>query len=141
MILPQLEDGSHGAEAAGMSFFDDNTLACALEIRLESAWRTSRASILLIMCGQCAVRRNLAEGTLEQCGVGEVTTKGAVEGVTAGCFPQLYSALGGNPHDQVITLQGAYLTRHAGGDGQVPWAQLRLPPGYLPHHGDDRAST
>lgn len=53
--------------------------------------------ILLMMCDQCAVRRNLAEGTLEQCGKGEVTAKGTVEGVAAGCFPQLYQALGGNP--------------------------------------------
>jgi len=27
MILPQLEDGSHGAEVVGMMFFDDNTYA------------------------------------------------------------------------------------------------------------------
>ena len=31
--------------------------------------------------------------------------KGLVEGVQAGCFPQLYSALGSNPPDQVITLK------------------------------------
>jgi sulfur relay (sulfurtransferase) complex TusBCD TusD component (DsrE family) len=61
-------------------------------------------NILLMMCDQCAVRRNLADGTLEQCGRGEVAAKGTVEGVTAGCFPQLYDALGTNPPDQVITL-------------------------------------
>jgi hypothetical protein len=30
--------------------------------------------------------------------------KGTVEGVTVGCFPDLYKALSGNPPDQVITL-------------------------------------
>ena len=40
----------------------------------------------------------------DRCGSGEVTAKGLVEGVQAGCFPQLYQALGSNPPDQVITL-------------------------------------
>ena len=57
-----------------------------------------------MVCDQCAVRRNLAEGTFEQCGTGEVKASGFVDGVVAGCFPQLYEALGGNPPDQVITL-------------------------------------
>ena len=57
-----------------------------------------------MVCDQCAVRRNLAEGTFEMCGSGDVKAKGLVEGVQAGCFPQLYQALGSNPPDQVITL-------------------------------------
>ena len=32
--------------------------------------------ILLMMCDQCAVRRNLAAGTLEQCGKGEMLSSG-----------------------------------------------------------------
>jgi hypothetical protein len=46
----------------------------------------------------------LAEGTFEMCGTGSVTAKGFVEGVVAGCFPQLYGALAGSPPDYVITL-------------------------------------
>ena len=42
--------------------------------------------MLLMVCDQCAVRRNLAEGTFEQCGSGDVKAKGLVEGVKAGCF-------------------------------------------------------
>ena len=61
-------------------------------------------NMLLMVCDQCAVRRGLAEGTLEQCGSGDVKAKGLVDGVVAGCFPQLYTALGSNPPDQVITL-------------------------------------
>ncbi len=106
MILPQLEDGFHGADVVGMFFFDDNTFVLRADDpigkRLSKIAR--ERGILLMMCDQCAVRRNLAEGTLEQCGKGEVTAKGTVEGVTAGCFPQLYEALAGNPPDQVITL-------------------------------------
>ena len=106
MILPQLEGGYHGTEVVGMFFFDDNTFVLRsgdpVGDRLSKVAR--ERGILLMMCDQCAVRRNLAEGTLEQCGKGEVTAKGTVEGVTAGCFPQLYDALSGNLPDQVITL-------------------------------------
>ena len=41
---------------------------------------------------------------LRECGSGEVKAKGMVDGVVAGCFPQLYKALGPNAPDQVITL-------------------------------------
>ena len=106
MILPQLEEGFHGAEVVGTFFFDDNTFVLRsgdlVGERLANVAR--KQNILLMMCDQCAVRRNLAEGTLEQCGKGEVMAKGTVEGVSAGCFPQLYEALGSNPPDQVITL-------------------------------------
>ena len=55
-------------------------------------------------CDQCALRRNLAEGEFSQCGTGEVKPKDLVNGVHVGCFSQLYTALSGNPPDQVITL-------------------------------------
>ena len=57
-----------------------------------------------MVCDQCAVRRGLADGTFEQCGSGQVKAKGLVDGVVAGCFPQLYTALGPNAPDQVITF-------------------------------------
>ena len=60
--------------------------------------------ILLMLCDQCAVRRNLAKGTFEQCGTGEVDPKDTVEVVQVGCFPQFCKALSGNIPDQVITL-------------------------------------
>ena len=106
MILPQLEAGTHGVDVAGMFFFDDNTyvLRAGDPIGERLAKVAKEQNILLMMCDQCAVRRNLADGTFEQCGRGEVTAKGTVEGVGAGCFPQLYAALSTNPPDQVITL-------------------------------------
>lgn len=106
MILPQLEQGIHGAEVIGMMFFDDN-LYCLREgdptgERLAKV--AAEKGILLMVCDQCAVRRGLADGTFEQCGLGQVKAKGLVKGVVAGCFPQLYGALEGSPPDQVITL-------------------------------------
>ena len=106
MILPQLEDGWHGATVVGMFFFDDN-LFCLREgdpVGERLAKVAKHQNILLMVCDQCAVRRNLAEGTFEQCGKGEVKAKGTVAGVQAGCFPQLYAALAPNAPDFVITL-------------------------------------
>ena len=106
MILPQLENDSHGVDVIGMFFFDDNIFCLkqsdSVGERLSKIARDK--GMLLMVCDQCAVRRGLAEGTFEQCGSGDVKAKGFVEGVFAGCFPQLYSALGSNPPDQVITL-------------------------------------
>ena len=106
MILPQLENDSHGVDVIGMFFFDDNIFCLkqndSVGERLSKIARNR--GMLLMVCDQCAVRRGLAEGTFEQCGSGDVKAKGLVEGVVAGCFPQLYSALGSNPPDQVITL-------------------------------------
>ncbi len=106
MILPQLEAGEHGAQVVGMMFFDDN-LFCLRQgdpVGERLARIAKEQGILLMVCDQCAVRRNLAEGNFEQCGKGQVKAKGMVEGVVAGCFPQLYAALAGNPPDYVITL-------------------------------------
>jgi len=106
MILPQLEAGNHGANVAGMMFFDDN-IFCLRKgdpIGERLAKVAKEQGMLLMVCDQCAVRRGLADGTFEQCGSGDVKAKGLVDGVVAGCFPQLYGALGTNPPDQVISL-------------------------------------
>jgi sulfur relay (sulfurtransferase) complex TusBCD TusD component (DsrE family) len=106
MILPQLEQGNHGAEVAGIFFFDDNLfcLRAGDPIGERLAKIAKEKNILLMACDQCAVRRNLAEGTFEQCGSGQVKPRGLAEGVLVGCFPQLYAALAGNPPHYVITL-------------------------------------
>lgn len=106
MILPQLEQGFHGITVAGMMFFDDN-LYCLRQgdpIGERLARVAREQGIQLMVCDQCAVRRGYAEGSFEQCGLGQVQAKGLVEGVVAGCFPQLYAALAGVPDLQVITL-------------------------------------
>ena len=106
MILPQLEKNSHVVDVAGMFFFDDN-LFCLKKgdpIGERLAKIANEKKMLLMVCDACAVRRGFADGTLEPCGSGDVKAKGLVDGVVAGCFPQLYTALGSNPPDQVITL-------------------------------------
>lgn len=101
MILPQLEEGNHGAEVVGMMFFDDNTYALRkgdpMGERLGKV--AAEQGILLMLCDQCALERGLAEGEPGSC-----TTVGTVDGVAVGCFPDLYGALAGNPPDHVITL-------------------------------------
>lgn len=106
MILPQLEEGFHGVTVVGMFFFDDNIyiLREGDPVGERLAKVAAEQNILLMICDQCALRRDLAEGEFEQCGRGQVTANGTVAGVVAGCFPQLYEALGPNPPDQVITL-------------------------------------
>ena len=106
MILPQLETNKHLVDVVGMFFFDDN-IYCLREndpVGERLAKIAKEKNMLLMVCDQCAVRRGFAEGTLEQCGSGDVKPKGMVDGVQVGCFPQLYQALGSNPPDQVITL-------------------------------------
>ncbi len=101
MILPQLEKGSHGVDVAGMFFFDDNCYVLRagdpLGERLSKV--AEEKGILLMLCDQCALERNLAEGV-----PGDCRSKDTVKGVQVGCFPDLYAALSGNPPDQVITL-------------------------------------
>ena len=106
MILPQLENKSHGVDVVGMMFFDDNlyVLAKGNEVGERLSKVAKEQNILLMICDQCAIRRGFGEGNFEQCGTGEVKAKGTVNGVTAGCFPQLYEALSFNPPDQIITL-------------------------------------
>ena len=106
MILPQLEQGNHGVEVVGMMFFDDNvySLSSESEIGQRLSAVAEKQNILLMICDQCALRRGMATGDFSQCGPGEVKAKNTVNGVIAGCFPQLYSALAGNMPDQVITL-------------------------------------
>lgn len=101
MILPQLEQGKHGAQVVGMFFFDDNTYMLragdALGERLAKV--AQEQGILLMLCDQCALERGLAEGEPGNC-----RPVGTVPGVQVGCFPDLYGALSGNPPDQVISL-------------------------------------
>ena len=92
MILPQLEEGRHGAEVVGMFFFEDNNYVLVdgdpIGTRLKNV--ADEQGILLMGCDQCCYEREIADRLFE--------------GVPIGCFPDLYEALSGNPPDQVITL-------------------------------------
>lgn len=101
MILPQLESGDHGVQVVGMFFFDDNTFLLqqgnALGERLAKV--AQEQNILLMLCDQCAIERELATGAPRA-----ANPCNTVDGVTVGCFPDLYGALAGNPPDHIITL-------------------------------------
>jgi sulfur relay (sulfurtransferase) complex TusBCD TusD component (DsrE family) len=101
MILPQLEEGRHGADVVGMFFFDDNAyiLRQGDPMGERLAKVAAEQGMLLMICDQCALERGLATGEPGKC---EPT--GTVAGVRVGCFPDLYGALAGSPPDQVITL-------------------------------------
>jgi sulfur relay (sulfurtransferase) complex TusBCD TusD component (DsrE family) len=101
MILPQLEEGRHGAEVVGMFFFDDNNyvLRKGDPIGERLADVAASTGMLLMMCDRCALSRGLAKGEPGAC-----EPVGVVEGVTVGCFPDLYGALASNPPDQVVSL-------------------------------------
>src|SRR5215213_11906776 len=92
--ISQLEENRHGVDVVGMFFFDDNTYVLRtgdpIGERLSNV--AKEKGILLMMCDQCAIERGLATGEPGNCSV-----TGVVEGVTVGCFPDLYGALGGNP--------------------------------------------
>ena len=92
MIVPQLEEGRHGATVVGMFFFvDNNYLLVRGNPTGERLAALSRASGLLLMgCDQCCYQRNIADRL--------------IEGIPIGCFPDLYKALAGARVDQVITL-------------------------------------
>ncbi len=92
MILPQLEEGRHGAQVAGMFFFEDNNYVLVkgnpIGERLAAVARAQ--GILLMGCDQCCYERDIADKL--------------IEGIPIGCFPDLYAALEQDPPDQVITL-------------------------------------
>jgi hypothetical protein len=117
MILPQLEQGTHGADVVGMFFFDDNAyiLRKGDPIGERLAKVAKQKNIWLGVCDMCALDRNLAEGEPVWCnpdrGSGrsapapdKIRLKDTIDGLHVGCFPDVYAALGGNPPDLVISL-------------------------------------
>ena len=92
MIVPQLEEGRHGATVAGMFFFvDNNYLLVRGNPTGERLAAVARKSGMLLMgCDQCCYQRQIADKL--------------IDGIPIGCFPDLYGALAGVRIDQVITL-------------------------------------
>jgi hypothetical protein len=117
MILPQLEQGTHGVDVVGMFFFDDNAYVLRkgdpLGERLAKV--AKEKNIWLGVCDMCALDRDLAEGEPVWCepnrkagrkagAPDKIRLKNAIEGLHVGCFPDVYKALSGNPPDLVISL-------------------------------------
>jgi hypothetical protein len=92
MIIPQLQEGRHGADVVGMFFFVDNAffLVDGTEMGRKLQELQERNGMLLMACDQCAYERHIADRL--------------IPGARIGCFPDLYAALGPAAPDQVITL-------------------------------------
>jgi hypothetical protein len=84
MILPQLEQGTHGVEVVGMFFFDDNTYLLRagdpVGERL-GRWPPS-TECCWMLCDQCALERCLAEGE-----IGAALPAGTVAGCGSAASP------------------------------------------------------
>jgi len=106
MILPQLEKNIHGVEVIGMFFFDENVhiLRKGNDVGERLNALAAEKGMLIMACDQCALRRDLAESTLDSYGTGSVQPKNMIDVGQVGYFPQLYKALGGNVPNLVITL-------------------------------------
>ncbi|MEG0371369.1 MAG: DsrE-related protein SaoD [Clostridium sp.] len=92
MIVPQLEEGIHGAEVAGMFFVFDNTymLTGNDEIGQRLQKISEKTGMILLACDKCAIERQIDDKL--------------VNAAAIGCFPVLYAALESAKIDQVITL-------------------------------------
>lgn len=92
MIVPQLEEGRHGAEVKGMFFFMDNNylLLKGNPVGERLAKLSKKTGMLVMGCDQCCYQRSIADKL--------------VDGFPIGCFPDLYRALSTAGVDQVITL-------------------------------------
>lgn len=92
MIIPQIEQGIHGAEVVGMFFVFDNTylLEKGSDIGDRLQKLHDKTDVILLACDQCVEERQIGDKL--------------IDGAAVGCFPLLYTALQSVGVDQVITL-------------------------------------
>ena len=94
MILPQLEQGTHGVEVVGMFFFDDNTyvLRAGDPVGERLGRVAAEHGMLLMLCDQCALERGLAEGE-----IGAARADGNGRGRAGRLLPRPLRGAGGRP--------------------------------------------
>ena len=92
MIIPQMEEGRHGVDVAGMMFFFDNTymLLEGNDIGGRLSALAEKTGMMIMGCDRCCYQREIADKLVAPAGIG--------------CFPNVYAALGSVGVDQVITL-------------------------------------
>lgn len=92
MIIPQILEGRHGVEVAGMMFFFDNTFLLTRKSSTGEKLQEihEKFGTLLMACDMCAIERGIDDQLVVGAGIG--------------CFPNLYAALAPANIDQVITL-------------------------------------
>ena len=91
MIVPQLENGTHGFEVLGMFFFLDNTymLQKGDWVGEHLSAVAKKTGMILAGCDKCVYEREIKE---------------LVDGAMVGCFPDLNKAFTGSGVEQIITL-------------------------------------
>ncbi len=109
MILPQLEQGTFGAEVSAMLFFDDNNFILRKDdpIGERLAKIAAEKNISLIACSQCSMERSLSQGAC--CGESACTSDkpdplGCIEGVSCGCWGDFFTKCEQDKVDHIITL-------------------------------------
>lgn len=92
MIIPQISEERHGAEIAGMFFFDDHVYFFLPEnpIGEKLSMLSAKYGFFLICCDYCCEHRGIS--------------KRLYPGVQEGCFPDLYKLASEHEAQQVITL-------------------------------------
>lgn len=92
MIVPQMEEGNHGAEVVGMFFVFDNTYLLLEDTDLGSRLQKlhEEKDMVILACDQCVLEREIHDKI--------------IPGAAIGCFPVLYGSLESLDLDQIITL-------------------------------------
>lgn len=92
MIIPQIENGTHGAKIAGMFFFFDNTYFFVSKNPMgeKLVKLGDRFNFFIMCCDKCCEMRGIMNNLCNT--------------VQIGCFPDLYKLAGGLGVHQVITL-------------------------------------
>ncbi len=92
MIIPQLEQGDHGAQVGGMFFFGDTTFLLLPESPLGQRLvpLADRLGFFLVGCDFCCQQRGIS---------GRLAPR-----VEEGCFPDVYRHAAEHGVEQVISL-------------------------------------
>lgn len=92
MIIPQMEEGIHGAEVKGMFFVFDNTYLLTNDNEIGKRLQAihEKTGLVLLACDKCAIEREIEDKL--------------VDGAAIGCFPVLYATLESAGVDNIITL-------------------------------------
>lgn len=92
MIIPQLEQGNHGADVVGMFFVFDNTYLLLKDTEIGTRLQElhDKTGMVLLACDQCAIEREIQDRLVSNAAIG--------------CFPVLYATLNSAGIEQIITL-------------------------------------
>lgn len=92
MIIPQMENGIHGADVVGMFFIMDNTyfLMDGTDTAERLRALNEKTGVILLACDKCAKERKIEDKIIKEAAIG--------------CFPVCYAALDSAKVDHIITI-------------------------------------